>query len=94
MTIIWVVAVDHKYGTSLYAATDEDGIFLQLADYCRVWWKEVSDDMAPDPVLTDREVVSHYFDVQGERRDEWYVMEETPLCRPSDNPPNTVPITE
>jgi hypothetical protein len=88
MTIIWTAAVDHKHGTTLFGATTEAGIYAQLADYCRQWWvKEMPAD-APDPLgMTDREVVSFYFDTMSDSGDEWHVVEEVRLATGAPPPP-------
>jgi hypothetical protein len=77
MAIVWVAAVDHRHGTTLFAGATEAAVYSQLADYCVQWWREVSEDEEPDPTLSHVEIVSHYFSVHG---DEWHVVEEVPLA--------------
>jgi hypothetical protein len=81
MTIIWAAAVDHRHGTTLFAATTETGIYAQLADYCRQWWAKEMPTGAPDPLgMCDREAVGFYFDTMNNSGDEWHVVEEVPLA--------------
>ena len=74
---IWTGAIDCKYGgTQLYAATTEAALYAQMAVFCTEYWQETGDDKAPDPNLSPREIVEHYFQVQSERGDEWHAVEE------------------
>ena len=74
---VWTGAIDCKYGgTQLYAAPNEAALYAQMAVFCTEYWQETGDDKAPDPNLSPREIVEHYFQVQSERGDEWHVVEE------------------
>jgi hypothetical protein len=84
MAIIWVAAVDHKTGTTLFAATTEAGIYAQLADYCVQWWQTDGpggeSEVEPPAGLSHREIVTRYFQYQSELGEEWHVVEEVPLA--------------
>jgi hypothetical protein len=79
---VWVAAVDHKHGTTLYAAASEAGLCTQLAAYCLQWWEQEMPLDAPDPIgMTDREIVSFYFEYFSESGgDEWHIAREIPLA--------------
>jgi hypothetical protein len=77
MTQIWVAAIDHKYGTDLYASTTEAGIYPQLAEYCREYWDQ---DGPNEPIpADDREIVGAYFDYQSDHGNESYIIEKVEL---------------
>ena len=78
---VWVGVVDHKHGTNIYAATTDDGVYGQVADYCREWWSREMPEGSPAPTgLADYEVVRAYFDAQSEHGDEWHLIEPVPLA--------------
>jgi hypothetical protein len=80
MAIIWTAAVDHKHGTTLFAATTEDGIYAQLADYCREWWDKDGPGavgVALPAEVDDRAIVAQYF---ADNSEEWFVVEDVPLA--------------
>lgn len=97
METVWVGAIDHKHGTNLYAAITEDGLYAQLADFCREWWATDGPDAGhevepPAALATDREIVSAYFHHQTDVGDEWYRAEEVELVDLAHNPDPAEPL--
>lgn len=67
--------IKNKHGTDIRMAFDRASLDAEIAEYCRDNWSEVSDhDGVPsDPAgMTDREVISMYFDMMTEHEgNEW-----------------------
>jgi len=63
---VHVARVSHQHGENVYVAADDDGLTMQIAEYVRENWKEVSDytgsDATPES-MTDKEAVEAYFDL-------------------------------
>lgn len=74
---VYVGVIDHKHGTDIYAAKTQDGLYSQLAAFCREWWKNDGPEGEAPP--SDRELVSAYFEYQSERGEEWHRTEEIEL---------------
>lgn len=72
---IWIASVSHRHGGNVYAATTRALLEREVARYCREWWKEIGDDPAPSPDMTDDQIISTYFDAQEDEFLE--VLEET-----------------
>ncbi|MDF0491462.1 hypothetical protein PX699_16795 [Sphingobium sp. H39-3-25] len=68
---IHVGHIDHRHGTNFYATFCHDALIADLAEYCRDNWSEIDDPRDPQ-ALTDEEVLSIYFDNEG---DEFYSTE-------------------
>lgn len=63
---VYVGWISHKHGHNFYVAIDEDGLYMQLAEYVRENWHEVEDhaDEGENPdAMTDTEVVRAYFEL-------------------------------
>lgn len=58
---IYIAAVEHTSGTDHYADTTEDGLYRQLADYCRSHWETCDEPGITDVMEDDRKCVAHYF---------------------------------
>lgn len=44
---VWVGRISHRHGTDFYVAKTEEGLFRQLAKYCREWWVDTEIDAEP-----------------------------------------------
>lgn len=66
---IWILVIDHKYGTDTYAFSNEETARAKLDAYMHEWW----DDKSVDPAtLSHEERVERYF--YGHPDCEWYVL--------------------
>ena len=61
MVDIHVAHIDHPHGTNLYAAFSRDALMREVADYCREYWREISDERDP-AAIDDEEIARSYFD--------------------------------
>jgi hypothetical protein len=71
---IWVLVIDHKYGTDTYAFSTEEKAREHLDGYIFEWWDVVDIDPA---TLTHEERIERYF--YDHPDNEWYVLRETNL---------------
>jgi hypothetical protein len=74
MSEISVAIIDHKFGTNFYAAETEDGIYAELAEFCREWWGDTGLDTPPPE--NDTDCVQAYFEAV---QDEHYVVNTTEI---------------
>ncbi|VGO12689.1 hypothetical protein PDESU_01242 [Pontiella desulfatans] len=58
---IWLAAISHKHGTTVYAAVSRDRLIHELYGYVQSWWKqELPDDPFPAG-MPEEEAVDLYF---------------------------------
>jgi hypothetical protein len=75
---IHVAAVEHKHGTTSFAAWSPTDLDASIAKYCHEWWeKDGLDEPMPE---SDREIIDQYFgwidEIGGS---ESLIASETPL---------------
>lgn len=59
---IWLAAITHKHGTSVYAAVSRDRLIHELYGYVKSWWhRELQEEPFPDG-MPQEEVVDLYFE--------------------------------
>ena len=59
---IWLAAITHKHGTTVYAAVSRDQLIHELYGYVKSWWsREIPDESFPGNG-TEEEIVDSYFD--------------------------------
>lgn len=55
--------ITHKHGTDQFIALSEEGLFSEIAGYCRTYWSEIDlDDPEIENQLDDRAAVETYFE--------------------------------
>lgn len=73
---VHVGRVSHKHGENIYVAADDDGLTMQVAEYCRENWDdevgEYAEDQFPE-LMTDKEIVEAYFDLCSNHEIEEYL---------------------
>lgn len=69
-SVVWVVVIDHRHGTDVYAAATEDAAWKVAAEYARESWAERFPET--DAPADDREAVSQYFE---DHNNEWRIIE-------------------
>jgi len=57
---VHIATVSHRHGTDAFVALTEDGLFKELAKYCREWWGEEIGRELKRP-RSNRELVDAYF---------------------------------
>lgn len=59
---IWLAAISHKHGTTVYAAVSRDRLIHELYGYVQSWWsQEIIEEPFPE-TGKEEEVVDSYFD--------------------------------
>lgn len=71
---VWVLTIDHKYGTDTYVKRTEVGAKRELLSYVDRWWDEI--DSTDAPAGTTEETIEFYFE---SREGEYYHIEEVEL---------------
>ncbi|MBS7671387.1 hypothetical protein [Croceicoccus gelatinilyticus] len=70
VTEVHVGRISHKHGGDFYIATDDDGLEIQLAAYCRENWDDLSHcDQAQEcdlDTMDASEIVETYFELHGD----------------------------
>lgn len=80
---VWVLTIDHHYGTDISVFRTEEGGRAALAEFCAEWWPEVA-DATEDPMPEDRgELIAQYFELAA---DEWFVLSEVEIDRKNHGP--------
>lgn len=75
---IWVAAITHKHGTSVFTATTRDRLIHELHRYVKAWWsQEHPEEPFPDDAPKE-EAVDLYFEELGHEYLEF--IEETELA--------------
>lgn len=61
---IWVGTIIHEYGSTMYASRSKEGLFAQLAGFCRQYWGDREGDAPTD----NQQCMDAYFedDTEGE----------------------------
>lgn len=63
--IIFVASIEHRHGSNFYAATNEDFLDKQIADYVRGEWNK--EKLEGDPPVSDGEAIKKYFEFMDSR---------------------------
>jgi hypothetical protein len=58
---IHIAAIEHMSGMDHFADLTEDGLYRQIADYCRSHWETCDEPGITDVMEDDRKCVEHYF---------------------------------
>ena len=62
---IWLAAISHKHGTTVYAAVSRDRLIHELYGYVQSWWsRELPGVPFPDG-MPQEEAVDFYFEKTG-----------------------------
>ncbi len=75
---IHVGTIDHKEGTSIYAAFSRATLMAEMAVFCREWWKDAEIDV-DYLTLSDEEIVQTYF---NDRSEDFYTTDKVSLLGP------------
>lgn len=75
---IHVGTIDHKEGTSVYAAFSRATLMAEMAVFCREWWNDAEIDV-DYLTLSDEETVQTYFNDRGE---DFYTTDKVSLSGP------------
>lgn len=59
---LWVLSIDHEYGTDAFVHRTEEGARNRLARYADEWWDREIDPVVAKPVDRD-ERIGVYFDI-------------------------------
>jgi hypothetical protein len=54
----YVATINHRHGVDFYASRTEARLKTAVADWCREWWSEASDEAMPEK---DEDVIEKYF---------------------------------
>lgn len=74
---IWILVIDHKYGTDTYAFSTEEKAREHLDGYIFEWWLTDGPEGVDPSKLTPSERIEQYFEDHPDN--EWYVLRETNL---------------
>ena len=59
---IWLAAISHKHGTTVYAAVSRDRLIYELYGYVKAWWsQEIPEEPIPETGEAEG-IVDSYFD--------------------------------
>jgi hypothetical protein len=72
--MLWIVAIEHKHGTDLHAASTMDKADAIVRAYVDEWWEHEMEE-TPKPEDPDQ-MVEEYFDAMD---DESYMIQEANL---------------
>ena len=74
---IWVAAITHKHGTTVFTAVTRDQLIHEMYGYVKEWWKqEIPEKPFPHTEL-EEDAVDRYFDTLDHETLEF--IEETEL---------------
>ncbi|VGO13672.1 hypothetical protein PDESU_02229 [Pontiella desulfatans] len=75
---IWLAAISHKHGSTVYAAVSRERLIHELHGYVKSWWsRELPEEVFPDG-MPEEEAVDRYFGKVGHEYLEF--IDETELA--------------